>query len=191
MSAVDWKQLAGPLAKAGAGALGTILGGPAGGAIGAGVGGILAEALGVPADPKSVAEAIEEKPDVAREALASRDADISAIIAKANADIITTINETMRLEQKSESWFVRGWRPACGWMLCLVWGVHGLAIGIALIRRDFEVIRTIDSLTIFYSVMGAICGVAAYGRTREKLAGVNGPSVGGIIGAALGKVIRK
>ena len=37
--------------------------------------------------------------------------------------------------------------------------------------KQFEIIRTIGDLTIFYGVMGAVVGVTAWGRTREKIAG--------------------
>jgi outer membrane lipoprotein SlyB len=191
MASFDWKTIAGPLAKVGAGTLGTLIGGPAGGAIGSAVGGVLAEALGVPATPEAVGGAIAADPDAAREALASRDAEISKAIAEAELSMIREVNETYRLELKSESWFIKGWRPACGWMLCVVWGVHGLAIGLALVRKDFEVIRTIESLTIFYATMTVVTGVAAWGRTKEKVQGVAGASVGGLLGGLINKAVKK
>ena len=203
MSAFDWKQLAGPLAKAGAGALGTILGGPAGGAIGAGVGGILAEALGVPAEPEAVVEAVEANPAAAREALASRDSEVAAIIAKANADIIATINETYRQELRHEGVLVYGARPSMIWANTFIWTVFMLVFAWKIMSSDAAFYAALPVLLpvlmTMFGIPGAIVGVIAHGRSKEKIEGVAGSggkagageALGGLIGAAVGKVIRK
>lgn len=55
---MNWKDLAGPIGKA-APILGTLLGGPAGGAIGT----FIAAALGTPAEPEAVSQAITTDPN--------------------------------------------------------------------------------------------------------------------------------
>lgn len=185
----DWSQLAGPLAKLGPGAatiLGTLIGGPAGGAIGKAAGQVLSDALGVPNEPEAVAEAIKADPDKASAAIASPD--MQAAIAQAQADIIKTVNETYRIELQQESWVIKLARPVCIWCMAVIWTIHGLAIGYALWIRQFEIIRTIPDLTIFYSVMAAVAGAAVIGRTVEKKAGV---STVGAIGDAIGAVIKQ
>jgi hypothetical protein len=72
--------------------------------------------------------------------------------------------------------------------------VHGLAIGYALWIRQFDVIRTIPDLTVFYGVMGAVVGVAVWGRSMEKRAATNSGSADAIaeaIGAVVKKVAKK
>ncbi len=190
MADFDWKVIVGPLAKIGAPVLGGIIGGPGGAAMGKAAGGILAEALGVDPDPQSVADAIEANPDAAPNAVNSPD--MAAIIAE-ELKALQTVNETYRIELQNESWVVRLWRPICGWCLALVWTVHGLAIGKAIWVRDFETIKAVADLLVFYTVMGAVTGTIAYGRTKEKLAGVSdgAGAIAETLAAAVKKVVKK
>src|SRR5438270_832061 len=55
---MDWKDLAGTLAKAGAPIIGTALGGPIGGMIGGALGNVIATALGTEATPEAVNDAV-------------------------------------------------------------------------------------------------------------------------------------
>ncbi|GEP05577.1 hypothetical protein [Methylobacterium oxalidis] len=59
---MDWSQLAGQLAQIGLPALGTLFGGPLGGTVGAVVGKGVAAALGVPATPEAVSQAVAADP---------------------------------------------------------------------------------------------------------------------------------
>jgi hypothetical protein len=149
---------------------------------------VLAEALGVPDDPDAVAGAVKADPTKGEDAINS--AQMHVAIAQAQAEIIKTVNETYRIELQNESWVVRMWRPICGWCLALIWTVHGLAIGYALWIRQFDVIRTIPDLTVFYGVMGAVVGVYAWGRTVEKKAASNSGSAE-VIAETIGAVIKK
>jgi len=190
MADIDWTKIAGPLLGAGATVLGTVIGGPAGGAIGKAAGTVLADALGVPATPEAVSEAIEANPAAAK--AAAETPETAAAVAQAQADIIKTINETYRQELQSESPYVRLARPTWLWCGAAVWTIHGIVIGKALWTRDFEIIRTIPDLTIFYSVMGAIAGVYAWQRTKEKVAGVSLPdALTQATSAIIKKVARK
>lgn len=186
MPDIDWTKIAGPLIGAGATVLGTIVGGPTGAAVGKAAGGVLAEVLGVPATPEAVAEAIENNPTAAK--AATDTPGMAAAIAQAQAEIIQTINETYRLELQSESAYVRLARPTWLWCGCAVWTVHGIVLGKALWFRDFDVIRTIPDLTVFYGVMGAIVGVYAWQRSREKIAGTSLPDA---LTQATGAILKK
>jgi hypothetical protein len=188
MSDFDWGSIAGPLIRAGATTLGTVIGGPGGAAIGAAVGPILADALGVPATPEAVAGAAEKTPDAVRAVEVDRAIELRAAIEKAQTEQIKIVNETMLAEMKSEDWITRLWRPAFGFCFCLVWTVHGLAIGHALFLRQYDVIARIPDLTVFYGVAGAVVGVYAWRRSDEKLAGV----AGGVqsIGEAIKRVVK-
>lgn len=191
----DWSILGKVIGSLGTPAgtlLGTLIGGPAGAAIGKAAGSVLAEALGVPDDPDAVAGAVRADPMKANDAIASDN--MQAAIAQAQADIIKTVNETYRIELQNESWVVRMWRPICGWCLAMIWTVHGLAIGYALWIRQFDVIRTIPDLTVFYGVMGAVVGVYAWGRTAEKKAAAASgapEAIAEAIGAVVKKVAKK
>jgi len=189
MSSLDWGSIAGPLIKAGATTLGTIIGGPGGAAIGAAVGPVLAEALGIPATPDAVAGAAVADPAALRAVEVDRAIELRAAIEKAQTEQIKIVNETMLAEMKSEDWISRLWRPAFGLSFCLVWTLHGLAIGHALFLRQYDIVARIPDLTVFYGVAGAVVGVYAWRRSDEKLAGV----AGGVkaIADALGRTVKK
>lgn len=63
MADFDWGKIAGPLVNIGGTLIGGALLGPAGAKLGPLAGTILAEALGVPADPDAINDAIATKPD--------------------------------------------------------------------------------------------------------------------------------
>lgn len=186
MANLDWTKIAGPLLGAGATVLGTIVGGPGGAAIGKAAGTVLAEALGVPADPDAVGAAIEADPEAAKAAADGKD--VAAAVAEAQAKIIEEVNQTYRIELQSESPYVRLARPTWLWAGCAIWTIHGIVYAKALWFRDFEIIRTIPDMTIFYGVMGAIVGVYAWQRTKEKIQGADIP---GALAQATGAIIKK
>jgi hypothetical protein len=90
--------------------------------------------------------------------------------------------------KKNEDWMNSKWRPAMGWMYMLVcttdfvifpvlWSLVQV-IGGGEVRTQWSPI-TLQGAGLFHMAMGAILGIAAYGRTQEKLndkAGVTAPA---------------
>ena len=87
--------------------------------------------------------------------------------------------EEVKTEKKDEDWMQKKWRPAMGWMYM---GICTLDMGIFPIL--WSVLQTVthapltqwQPLTLqgaglFHVAMGAVLGIAAFGRTQEKLAG--------------------
>ena len=90
-------------------------------------------------------------------------------------------------EKKKEDWMNSKWRPMMGWMymgVCIfdfvvapvLWSLtqalfHG---GVNVQWQPL----TLQGAGLFHISMGAVLGLAAYGRTQEKLAGANN---GGIV----------
>jgi hypothetical protein len=85
-------------------------------------------------------------------------------------------------EKKKEDWMNSKWRPMMGWMymvvcICdfvlfpilwsLVQALHG-----GRVDTQWSPI-TLNGAGLFHMAMGAILGIAAYGRTQEKLNGAN------------------
>jgi hypothetical protein len=85
-------------------------------------------------------------------------------------------------EKKKEDWMNSKWRPMMGWMYMLVctsdfivfpilWSLvqalHGGSV-----QTQWNPI-TLQGAGLFHMAMGAILGIAAFGRTQEKLAGAN------------------
>lgn len=92
------------------------------------------------------------------------------------------MSEISGSEQKKEDWMNAKWRPMMGWMYMLVctcdfvvfpvlWSLvqaytHGN------VSTQWNPV-TLQGAGLFHMAMGAVIGVAAFGRTQEKLAGAN------------------
>ena len=85
-------------------------------------------------------------------------------------------------EQKKEDWMNSKWRPMMGWMYMIVcitdfvlfpvlWSmvqaIHG-----GNVTSQWNPI-TLAGAGLFHLAMGAVLGIAAFGRTQEKMAGAN------------------
>jgi hypothetical protein len=85
-------------------------------------------------------------------------------------------------EKKKEDWMNSKWRPMMGWMYMIVcitdfvlfpvlWSmvqaIHG-----GNVTSQWNPI-TLAGAGLFHLAMGAVLGIAAFGRTQEKMAGAN------------------
>jgi len=97
--------------------------------------------------------------------------------------------------KESEDWINKKWRPAMGWMymtVCItdfvifpiLWSVLQ-AIGAGQVTSQWQPV-TLMGAGLFHISMGAVLGIAAYGRTKEKIEGAsnNDTSVGATAPAA-------
>lgn len=105
--------------------------------------------------------------------------------------------------KESEDWINKKWRPAMGWMymtVCItdfvlfpiLWSVLQ-AIGSGQVTSQWQPV-TLMGAGLFHISMGAVLGIAAYGRTKEKIEGAsnNDTSVGASAPAApsLGGILK-
>ena len=101
------------------------------------------------------------------------------------------MSETLTSEQKKEDWMNSKWRPMMGWMYMLVCTMDMVIFPILwslLQTMTHSPITQWNPLTLqgaglFHIAMGAVLGIAAFGRTQEKLGGANN---GGIQAPATG-----
>lgn len=86
----------------------------------------------------------------------------------------------MAEEKKSDdSWMQKQWRPAMGWMYMIVCMCDMIIFPVlwALLQAvQHQTITQWNPLTLqgaglFHLAMGAVLGIAAFGRTQEKIAG--------------------
>jgi hypothetical protein len=91
-------------------------------------------------------------------------------------------------EKKKEDWMNSKWRPMMGWMYMCVCSFDFVLAPIlwSLTQSPFHGAvnvqwqpLTLQGAGLFHISMGAVLGLAAYGRTQEKLAGANN---GGAVG---------
>jgi hypothetical protein len=99
---------------------------------------------------------------------------------------MSEITHTSESEKKKEDWMNSKWRPAMGWMYMLVcvcdfvvfpilWGVLQ-TVGGGKVETQWMPI-TLQGAGLFHIAMGAVLGIAAMGRTQEKMAGANNGGV--------------
>lgn len=84
-------------------------------------------------------------------------------------------------EKKKEDWLNTKWRPSMGWMYMVVcvfdfvlfpilWGLLQTIAG-GKVESQWNPL-TLQGAGLFHIAMGAILGIAVYGRTQEKVAGI-------------------
>jgi hypothetical protein len=80
-----------------------------------------------------------------------------------------------------EEWMQKRWRPAMGWMYMLIcfldmaifpilWSLLQVSAGHPITQWSP---LTLQGAGLFHLAMGAILGIAAWGRTQEKVAGAS------------------
>ena len=91
-------------------------------------------------------------------------------------------SSTVALDKESEHWVNSKWRPAMGWLYmatCLTdfilfpifWSILQAAMH-GQVTSQWQPI-TLQGAGLYHIAMGAVLGIAAYGRTKEKVAGAN------------------
>lgn len=96
-------------------------------------------------------------------------------------------------EKKKEDWMNSKWRPMMGWMymsICLfdflvapvLWSVLQSLANHGAVNSQWQPL-TLQGAGLFHLAMGAVLGIAAYGRTQEKL---NGAESGGLHTSMMG-----
>jgi hypothetical protein len=97
---------------------------------------------------------------------------------------MTTQKEYAKLsdsEKKKEDWMNAKWRPMMGWIYMLTCVTDFIIFPVlwsilqASLKQPVTAWQpiTLQGAGLFHLSMGAIIGVAAFGRTQEKLAGAN------------------
>ncbi len=84
-------------------------------------------------------------------------------------------------EKKKEDWMNSKWRPAMGWMYMLTCMTDFVIFPVlwslaqTLLKQPITQWQplTLQGAGLFHIAMGAVLGIAAYGRTQEKLGGAN------------------
>lgn len=91
------------------------------------------------------------------------------------------VKEISASEKKKEDWMNAKWRPMMGWVYMLTCMTDFIIFPVlwsilqASLKQPVTAWQpiTLQGAGLFHLSMGAIIGVAAFGRTQEKLAGAN------------------
>ena len=89
------------------------------------------------------------------------------------------MSEEQKPEKKDEDWMQKKWRPAMGWMymgICtLDMAIFPVLWAVLQMFQNTSITQwqplTLQGAGLFHIAMGAVLGIAAFGRTQEKLAG--------------------
>lgn len=89
------------------------------------------------------------------------------------------MSEEQKPEKKDEDWMQKKWRPAMGWMymgICtLDMAIFPVLWAMLQMLQNTSITQwqplTLQGAGLFHIAMGAVLGIAAFGRTQEKLAG--------------------
>ena len=90
---------------------------------------------------------------------------------------------TVKLDKSTEDWINKKWRPVMGWvymMTCtmdfvifpILWSLLQ-ALSHGSVSSQWQPI-TLQGAGLYHIAMGAVLGIAAYGRTKEKVEGKAG-----------------
>ena len=92
---------------------------------------------------------------------------------------MTEENTMSASEKKKEDWMNSKWRPMMGWMYMLVCMFDMIVFPVmwSLLQTMTQTPitqwnpLTLQGAGLFHIAMGAVLGIAAYGRTKEKIEG--------------------
>lgn len=207
---MKFADLARKVASIGAPLVGTALGGPAGAVVGK----LVANRLGLPdnATASTIAGVIDANPKDTEASLRAMDADQRLELERLTLEAETArmreetarqaqVNTTMRAEARSESAFVRGWRPTFGYIVGGVVGAFGLTLCYALLvavrfpepaRIEMLTVAAnlVASLQVPFAAVLAVLGVSVAKRSADK-AHANGGKPQGFIGGLLAGLGKK
>lgn len=195
----DWKAIAGPLIKAGAPAVGNLLGGPLGGLIGNGIGEILGNALGVEPTPEAVGRAIENDPDAAAK-LQAAESEVTAkygmlsAIAAENSKQADVINATMQAEvAKGMPWY--HWRNLYGYsvQIDISFTMLSFFFGLVFDPETFNRFMLASGwLMGWFTLRFGLLGYIQNQTSQEKVAAVTGQAIPtGVIGNVIKSFTKK
>lgn len=168
---MSWSGIRGTVGKV-APVLGTALGGPAGGA----VGGLLAAALGVDETPDAVERALQQDPSAAaklKELETRQRGEIERLHIRAAQASVEQVNETARVEVKSEDAYVRRARPTLIYLIGLIVAAQVIGSLVILALTPVEALpHVVDGLTgvlgQLMAPLSILCAaVGVYVRSRS------------------------
>jgi len=98
-----------------------------------------------------------------------------------------TVEKMSASEKKKEDWMNSKWRPMMGWMYMLICTMDMVVFPIlwsllqslshGAVNSQWQPL-TLQGAGLFHIAMGAVLGIAAHGRTQEKLNGANNGGLG-------------
>jgi len=105
----------------------------------------------------------------------------NAALTQAGNNAAQNAEVLVEVDKEGEDWINRKWRPAMGWMymaVCvfdfiifpIIWSVLQATMN-GSVTTPWQPI-SLQGAGLFHVAMGAVLGIAVYGRTKEKVEGV-------------------
>ena len=120
------------------------------------------------------------RPNIAQAAVTAAN---NTLLLTSSAEVNAASGADVLVANTNENWINKKWRPAMGWMymvVCIfdfiIFPVLWAAVQFWEIQPVNDAFRQWQPLTLqgaglFHMAMGAVLGIAAYGRTKEKVEG--------------------
>lgn len=98
------------------------------------------------------------------------------------SDTDTSPNTDVLVKNNNADWINKRWRPAMGWMYMSVCIFDFIVFPVlwSILQASTQgnvstpwLPLSLQGAGLFHIAMGAVLGITAYGRTREKIEGVN------------------
>lgn len=106
----------------------------------------------------------------------------NAALTQAGTNAAQNAEVLVKHDKESEDWINKKWRPAMGWMYMAVCVFDFIIFPIAWsilqsvshgsVTTPWQPI-SLQGAGLFHIAMGAVLGIAAYGRTKEKIEGAS------------------
>ncbi len=106
----------------------------------------------------------------------------NAALTQAGTNAAQNAEVLVKHDKESEDWINKKWRPAMGWMymaVCvfdfilfpIIWSILQATMN-GSVTTPWQPI-SLQGAGLFHIAMGAVLGIAAYGRTKEKIEGAS------------------
>jgi len=172
---MDWKIIGKKLAEHGLNLLGSAIPG------GQFITGVLADILNCEDKPEAVNAALQtaspEKYAELKKFEIENKTDLQKAILANDTARIQAVNQTMQTESKSEKWWQSGWRPFWGFISAVAFLFVCVLVGLlaykAVIKGDAAAMamipQFITTMATLFAIPGAILGISAWHRGKEKI----------------------
>lgn len=177
---MHWEKVGRKLAKHGLNLLGSSIPGASF------VTGIVADVLGCVDSPSEIDKALAKaNPETIAELKTlqlNHKAKLQEIILGNETARIAEVNKTMREEGKSDKWWQSGWRPFWGFASAFAFvfmcAIIGMLAWRAVTKADSNAMamipQMITTLSTLFAIPGAILGISAWHRGKEKITKAKG-----------------
>jgi len=107
---------------------------------------------------------------------------------------LQAVNETMRAEVASKSWYIAGWRPTLGYAVTFSWLFLMAALCFTIFNTPDKapaVINSMASLSFMWGIALSVLGINVQQRSKDKQLAAGVLPVPGLLASIASRVLKK